>query len=965
MRLVTNLLHSYDAAGGNLILVVNAGDRENGWIGEALAEHAAISMSPRARGLTVVNTDFTTVGAREKMYAGGGVFSITSRILVVDLLTALLDPASVTGMVVLHADRVVATSLEAFILRIYRQKNKVGFLKAFSDSPEAFFSSGFAPLASMMRNLFLRKASLWPRFHVTVAAGLEGKKRAEVVEFEVPMTENMKDIQNAILECVEVSIHELKKGNPGLDMDGWNLDSALLKNFDIMVRRQLDPNWHRVSWKTKQIVGDLTVLRGMLHSIVACDAVAFLQRLDTIHAAHSPAPGSTRQTQSPWLFLDAAQTIFDTAKRRVYTGKHNFRRDRDSTATTTTTTTTTLRPVLEEQPKWSVLADVLAEIDRSLYLEPMPRGDSNGTILIMCGDTDTCRQLRDFLQTMHVRPRTESRVEEFFDADEDRPSGAFMMRRKLRSYLKWKSEFAHVNAALFSENQKALSGAVDPRTGRAAGRRGGVPPNKRRRVRGGGGGGMGMAAAASAIATATVAHASRTANGSIAQYFEKPSEVADLMAEIQEVEAATAGEDGGGGGGGDGSSSRAAEAAAAQQKAEILAAMADPMENMGDYYQLYDMSDLVVIQAYDGDQDEHVLEEVKPRYIVMYEPDAAFIRRIEVYRSSHNDRNVRTYFMYYGGSVEEQRYLSAVRREKDAFTRLIQERASMSVVMTTEATAVGGGGGGEDAQESFLRTVNTRIAGGGRLGVSATAVQPRVVVDVREFRSSLPSLLHGRSMAVVPCMLTVGDYVLSPHICVERKSVSDLISSFRDGRLFGQCESMFQHYRDAMLLIEFDQNRSFTLEPFADLQHGPSNPAVAPPAAAAAASDLQSKIVLLTLAFPRLRIVWASSPYETAEIFERLKAQEPEPDPVAAVRAGLDPNARADDQPFNQEPQEMLAAVPGVTPQNLRILVAETESIQAVAVMDAAALAPLVGPESARQIEGFFKKDIIDEVEDD
>ncbi|EFX01926.1 DNA repair protein [Grosmannia clavigera kw1407] len=947
MRLVTNLLHSYDAAGNNLILVVNATERENGWIGEALAEHAAISMSPRARGLTVVNTDFTTVGTREKMYAAGGVFSITSRILVVDLLTSLLDPASVSGMVVLHADRVAATSLEAFILRIYRQKNKHGFLKAFSDSPEAF-SSGYAPLATMMRNLFLRKASLWPRFHVTVAAGLEGRKRAEVVEFEVPMTENMKDIQNAILECVEVSIHELKKSNPGLDMDDWNLDSALLKNFDTMVRRQLDPNWHRVSWKTKQIVGDLTVLRGMLHSIVACDAVAFLQRLDTIHAAHSPAPGSTRQTQSPWLFLDAAQTIFDTAKRRVYTGKHDFR---SASSTGTAAVTTTLRPVLEEQPKWSVLADVLAEIDRSLYLEPMPRDDSNGTILIMCGDTDTCRQLRDFLQTMHVRPRTESRVEEFFDADEDRPSGAFMMRRKLRNYLKWKSEFAHVNAALFAENQKALSGAVDPRTGRPAGQRGGVPPNKRRRVRGGGG--MGTAAAASAIATASVTHAARTANGSIAQYFEKPSEVADLMAEIQEAEAVTAGEDGGPDG-----SSRAAEAAAAQQKAEILAAMADPMENMEDYYQLYEMSDLVVIQAYDGDQDEHVLEEVKPRYIVMYEPDAAFIRRIEVYRSSHNDRNVRTYFMYYGGSVEEQKYLSAVRREKDAFTRLIQERASMSVVMTTDVSAAGS----EDAQESFLRTVNTRIAGGGRLAASASAQQPRVVVDVREFRSSLPSLLHGRSMVVVPCMLTVGDYVLSPHICVERKSVSDLISSFRDGRLFGQCESMFQHYRDAMLLIEFDQNKSFTLEPFADLQHGP--PSIVAPAAAAAATDLQSKIVLLTLAFPRLRIVWASSPYETAEIFERLKAQEPEPDPVAAVRAGLDPNARADDQPFNQEPQEMLAAVPGVTPQNIRTLVAETESIQAVAVMDAAALSPLVGPESARQIEGFFKKDIIEDAGD-
>jgi len=175
-----------------------------------------------------------------------------------------------------------------------------------------------------------------------------------------------------------------------------------------------------------------------------------------------------------------------------------------------------------------------------------------------------------------------------------------------------------------------------------------------------------------------------------------------------------------------------------------------------------------------------------------------------------------------------------------------------------------------DPQESFLRTINTRIAGGGRL--AATADPPRVVVDVREFRSSLPSLLHGRSIVVVPCMLTVGDYVLTPNICIERKSVSDLIGSFANGRLYNQVESMMEHYKSPMLLIEFDANKSFTLEPFADLNLSSNS------GAASAAPDLQSKLVLLTLAFPRLRIIWSSSPYQTAEIFSELKKQQDEPD---------------------------------------------------------------------------------------
>jgi DNA excision repair protein ERCC-4 len=890
LRLVTNLLHSYDAAGNNLILVVGAVDRENGWLGEALAEHAAISQAPRARGLNVVNTDLMSVGTREKMYAQGGIFSITSRILVVDLLTSLLNPEAVTGLVVLHSDRIVATSLEAFILRIYRQKNKAGFLKAFSDNPEPF-TTGFAPLSTMMRNLFLRNVSLWPRFQVVVAQSLEGKKKAEVIELEVPMSESMRDIQNAIMECVEVSIGELKKSNSGMEMEDWNVDSALHKQFDMVVRRQLDPVWHRVSWKTKQIVNDLTVLRGMLHTLLTYDAVSFNRHLDTILAAHSPPPGSTRQNQSPWLFLDAAHTIFATAKRRVYTGKSQAGADGIES----------LQPVLEEQPKWAVLAEILDEIDRDLYFNPTVRDDSNGTILIMCTDTAQCRQLKEYLQNMHVRPDT-GEVDDDEERD-DEPSANFMMRRKLRDYLKWKKEFATISAALFAENQNALSGATNQKGTNSF--RGKAPANKRRRVRGGGNTGSGP---------------SRAANGSILAAEDKPLEVATLISEIQPTEAE------------------------AGQKEEIVA---DPLDDMEDYYQLYDTQDLVVIHAYDGDMDEHILEEVKPKYIIMYEPDTSFVRRIEVYRSSHNDRNVRVYFLYYGGSVEEQRYLSSVRREKDAFTKLIKEKSSMSITLTTDAHGI------EDPQEAFLRTINTRIAGGGRL--AATAQPPRVVVDVREFQSSLPSLLHGRSMVIVPCMLTIGDYILSPNICIERKSIKDLISSFKDGRLYNQAETMQQHYKSPMLLIEFDQNKSFTLEPFADLSGSLSSMS-----SSNASSDLQSKLVLLTLAFPKLRIIWSSSPFQTAEIFESLKTQEAEPDPIAAVRIGLEGGQRAEYQPFNREPQDMLRVVPGVTGKNIKNLVMEVGSLKEVANASVEELEPAVGKEAARQIYRFFNKSVIE-----
>ena len=58
--------------------------------------------------------------------------------------------------------RVTASTTEAFILRLFRQSNSEGFIKAFSDQPETL-STGFATLEKTLKLLYLRKVNLWPR----------------------------------------------------------------------------------------------------------------------------------------------------------------------------------------------------------------------------------------------------------------------------------------------------------------------------------------------------------------------------------------------------------------------------------------------------------------------------------------------------------------------------------------------------------------------------------------------------------------------------------------------------------------------------------------------------------------------------------------------------------------------------------------------------------------------------------
>ena len=71
---------------------------------------------------------FNLIVSRQSVYMEGGVIFSSSRILVVDMLMDRMPIDLVTGMLVYKAHRIIETSQEAFILRLYRQKNKVTIL---------------------------------------------------------------------------------------------------------------------------------------------------------------------------------------------------------------------------------------------------------------------------------------------------------------------------------------------------------------------------------------------------------------------------------------------------------------------------------------------------------------------------------------------------------------------------------------------------------------------------------------------------------------------------------------------------------------------------------------------------------------------------------------------------------------------------------------------------------------------
>ena len=92
----------------------------------------------------------------------------------------------------------------------------------------------------------------------------------------------------------------------------------------------------------------------------------------------------------------------------------------------------------------------------------------------------------------------------------------------------------------------------------------------------------------------------------------------------------------------------------------------------------------------------------------------------------------------------------------------------------------------------------------------------RIVVDEREKKSGIPGLLKGIGINLEIKTLPIGDYIVAPETVVERKTISDLVSSIFDGRLFDQCNRLKEHYKFPILLIEgdIDKMEELTENPF-------------------------------------------------------------------------------------------------------------------------------------------------------
>ncbi|XP_031394488.1 DNA repair endonuclease UVH1 [Punica granatum] len=871
--------------------------------------------------------------SRHSLYSSGGAFFVTPRILIVDLLMSRVPTSNVAGIIIPHAHSLTETSTEAFIVRVLKSTNRDAYVRAFSDKPHSMVS-GFAKAERIMKCLYMKKLHLWPRFQVYVCEELE-KDPPVVVDIRVPLSKHMAGIQKAIIEVMDACLKEMRKTNK-VDVEDLTVENGLFKSFDEIVRRQLDPIWHTLGKKTKQLVSDLKTLRKLLDYLVRYDAVSFLKYLDTLRVSES--------FRSVWIFAESSYKIFELAKKRVYrfvrsdganvsgNSKHTTRKKRklngeeSNTESATAGSSSTnssgsilLEEVLEEAPKWKVLRDILVEIEEEKKKEVLFRKEhllegeepDGGIVLVACKDERSCMHLEDCITKSPQKVMREewekyllSKVElreaqtRYKKKPKD-PKGYGILDGVVPVTPAQNAEASGINKL---EHEALLAAASEIRN---LAKRDSSQDNLEHNVTEGSAKGKKQRSGKGRGNSKNSPNRNDTS-----QKNDNPSDPGSV---------------------GDGPTDEFNQETTSNNCEEVLqqnnrvADETGPKTNNGS----------PPLHFYALESDQPIIDIMKPSVIIVYHPDMTFVRQIEVYKASNPSKKLKVYFLFYEESTEVQKFEASIRRENGAFESLIRQKSLMMIPVDQDGHCVGLNPSLEP-QASSLQNSITRKAGGRK----EVEKQMQIIVDMREFMSSLPNVLHQKGMRIIPVTLEVGDYILSPLICVERKSIQDLFSSFASGRLYHQVETMVRYYRIPVLLIEFSQDRSFSFQSSSDIGDD-----VTP-------TNIMSKLSLLVLHFPRLRIIWSRSLHATAEIFFTLKANQDEPDETKAMRVGVpseegvvENDVRAEN--YNTSAVEFLRRLPGVTDSNYRAIMDGCKSLAELALLPVEQLAELMGGQKA------------------
>lgn len=336
------------------------------------------------------------IDSRQSIYAAGGVFVVTERVLLSDLLTQRLDAALIDLLILPKAHGISDTSNEAFIVRLFRERNPKGYLVAISEKPHIISSS----INQLVKSLFLSEVVLFPRFHEAVHEALSKASEMNIHQHDCPLSVRQIEMKSLVCRIITSCIDEIKKSKPQVPMLEVDAQTLIRNKAELFaLRRKLEPVWMKLSWTTRQIVNDLSVIRQIL---------AGLSRYDPVHvwALITAQQQVSLKAASPWWLSEDARRLLQLAKLRVgLSGSLIKASDFGSIDDQSF--------VIEISAKWNVIQEIVHSVlaDHS-ETEQDPkrirRTFREKKVLILTGDEIVARELEGFINEGPERASLES-----------------------------------------------------------------------------------------------------------------------------------------------------------------------------------------------------------------------------------------------------------------------------------------------------------------------------------------------------------------------------------------------------------------------------------------------------------------------------------------------------------------------------------------------------------------------------
>eukprot|EP00928_Gymnodinium_smaydae_P049892 TRINITY_DN33506_c0_g1_i1.p1 TRINITY_DN33506_c0_g1~~TRINITY_DN33506_c0_g1_i1.p1 ORF type:complete len:983 (-),score=106.34 TRINITY_DN33506_c0_g1_i1:169-3117(-) len=929
-EILLELMHRAITEGGaddhhatRLVLLINTSSEE----GELLLKlaHGNPRWAGSCRRLVLITSEMG-VEERAEALSKGGVFVVNARLLVTDFLTGRVVVESVDGILVNHAHSVGDMSADAFVLRMFRRQNRRGFIRAVSDKPD-LLTRGTNTLDKVLQRCFIQNLEVWPRIRREVQQALANVPQPDVVQRTLRLPARVQEIHRRILSIIQSCLDELNR-DQSLSLRLVAVNDCLSATFESELRQTLDPVWHSLGPRTRRMVQDLSGLRRLLVALLRCDAVEFHHQLESVgtvdYGREAPA----------WVFSEDAQALFKLAKSRVYEierlppGNMGRGISGNAFAHASGQGQPCLRRTLEPNAKWQAIIDIIEQTISDVTANPvLPAESSDAVPIIEAGAAADASALdsESDLEIVSVSPpakrsRTVETTTEVFTSEN-------VLEPRLLVVAPDDRAVRSISSVLHRGAEATLRDS---------------------------------------LLTYLKDWSARSSRGK----YQQQQHTQQLQANVGAM-----------------ASSRATAAGTLQNgEATLLAREAETVEQelkdlspqgilhlrrLPDGRMCHPRVDVVAADSTSGSLEAH-LRELRPHAVVLCEPYLMAIRALEVYCAESLDDGAKTivklekgeppttspgpkqlaslkaYLLVFDDSAEKSRFQQTLVQEGEAIDELIRAR-SRHMVRIDDGLPFKEAHPSEDSRSSRR--------GGGSKALNAM-IQPKVIVDMREFRSAVPFMLYLRGLVVDPITIPVGDYVLSRDICVERKAIPDLVQSLSSGRLYQQAQNMCHLYANPCLLIEFDPDKSFSLQNSHTLARRDVD---------VSTRDLLGKLSLLVLTFPKLRLIWSPSQRFTAEAFLKLKAGRHQPDAKSATRIddaddeqdlssrGADGQAQRRPSKLNSAAFDVLRKLPGVTPRNMHALAKRGGSLAGIAQLSEAELTEVMGRDSARQLYHFLR----------